>query len=437
MSGKNWRFAVLTFLAMGWVVPDVHAQDKQPDLPPYKLVQSLQYVQDTIARGDLSALDVQKFMLASIDEQLRSIDPGAYKDQRNVDAALIYAMSGGNPDTLEYLVLNDAGGNFDIRVTEALRMYLLGKGEKAIKGLEVMVPEYKTSKIGPYLALIAGNSFGGKDIKKSLEYFDWARLASPGSNIEEAALRRSIFLLSANDDHEKTLTYARRYADRFLLSPYAGQFAEVFVAFVLKHADVLDKGEVYEVIERAEPQRKREMLLRIARGAALGGFAELATFASARAQAIEEGKTPGLKSLADLYSGLAEVPSKDVEDAMSRITAIPDHLLSKKDRALRDAARYVAEEVTKLPVPDSLTQGADDMTVSPEPAGGAALDAAIAPEPKSGEGQNRPETAPPLPPVPSGQDIPNGTQTRSAIDTFVSDSRNKLDAIDALLKKDR
>jgi chemotaxis protein MotC len=427
MSRKNWRFAVLTSLAIGWAVSHAHAQGEQPDLPPYKLVQSLQYVQDTIARGDLSALDVQKYMLASIDEQLRNIDPGAYKDTRNVDAALIYAMSGGNPDTLEYLVLNDAGGNFDIRVTEALRMYLLGKGEKAIKGLEEMVPEYKTSKIGPYLALIAANSYGTTNIKKSLDYFDWARLAAPGSNIEEAALRRSIYLLSTTDEFEKTLAYSRRYANRFLLSPYAGQFAEIFVAFVLKHADVLKTADIYETIERAEPQRKREMLLRIARGAALAGYAELASFASARAQEIEEGKTPGLKSLADLYSGLAEVPSKDVEDALSRITAIPDRLLSKKDRALRDAAKYVASEVTKLPTLDSLTQADSDMTAPPEPAGNGT----------SGAETAQPDTTPSLPTVPTVKDANSATAPGSAIDTFVSDSRSKLDAIDELLKKDR
>ena len=45
-----------------------------------------------------------------------------------LDAALIFAMSGGNPATLDILAERDVEGNFDNRVTSILRRYLSGRG---------------------------------------------------------------------------------------------------------------------------------------------------------------------------------------------------------------------------------------------------------------------------------------------------------------------
>src|SRR5687768_10187016 len=78
-----------------------HASEQEA-LPPYKMLRSLQYIQDTIILGDHSATEMQSFLLAEIDKRLRSADLSDFDDPRNVDAAFIYAMSGGNPETLAY-----------------------------------------------------------------------------------------------------------------------------------------------------------------------------------------------------------------------------------------------------------------------------------------------------------------------------------------------
>src|SRR5690606_19920078 len=85
--------------------PAVAQED--PALSPYVMLRSLQFVQDSVVLGDHSAGEMQRFMLEKIDQRLRNVDMAVFEDTRNVDAALIYAMSGGNPATLEYLVDRD------------------------------------------------------------------------------------------------------------------------------------------------------------------------------------------------------------------------------------------------------------------------------------------------------------------------------------------
>ena len=164
------------------------------DLAPYKMLRSLQYIQDAIVLGDHSAAEMQRFMLGAIDKRLRAADPSVFDDPRNVDAAFIYAMSGGNPETLSYLADRDIEGNFDSRVVDALSHYLAGKGGLMVENLAKAIPEYRNARIGPYLYLVLGNGTAQQDPAASMKYYDWARLTAPGTNIEEAALRRSIAL---------------------------------------------------------------------------------------------------------------------------------------------------------------------------------------------------------------------------------------------------
>ena len=137
-----------------------HAAQAQEleDLAPYKMLRSLQYIQDSIVLGDHSAAEMQRFMLGAIDKRLRAADTSVFDDPRNVDAAFIYAMSGGNPETLSYLADHDIEGNFDSRIVDALNHYLAGKGGLMVMQLEKAIPEYRNARIGPYLSLVLGNA---------------------------------------------------------------------------------------------------------------------------------------------------------------------------------------------------------------------------------------------------------------------------------------
>ncbi len=410
------------------------------DLAPYKMIRSLQFVQDTVVLGDHSAMEMQRFLLSTIDERLRTADPSIFDDPRNVDAALVYAMSGGNPETLEILIERDVAGHFDSRLTDTLTNYLGGHGSQSVKSLAEIFPEYKRSRVGPYLALVSANSVIRKDPKLALSYFDWARLVAPGTIVEEAALRRSIHVASEAGWIDRSMVYANRYARRYLRSPYASQFADLFVKLAVDHFDVLRQEDILEVLSFMDVPRQREVYLRMARLAAISGRNKLAALAAERAQILSGDGESVPKVLAELYSGLASVPSGDVAAAMQSIAAIPDDKLSAKDRALKEAARAVAEEVLRVPR-SALPKKAAKLPAEAEDGLSEAERADRAMDPRAGAGdvpvaeaepeQENPEQENPEQENTEQQDQAGGDP---AFDSFMSTGRSKLDEIDALLK---
>jgi len=406
------------------------------DLAPYKMIRSLQYVQDTVALGDHSAMEMQRFLLSTIDERFRTADAAIFDDPRNVDAALVYAMSGGNPETLELLIKRDVGGHFDSRLTDALRSYLSGRGSQSVKSLADIFPEYKRARVGPYLALVSANSVIRKDPALALTYFDWARLVAPGTIVEEAALRRSVYVTSEAGWIDKSMVYANRYARRYLRSPYASQFADLFVKLAVDHFEAIKEEDILEVLSFMDVPRQREVYLRMARLAAISGKNKLASLAAERAQMLSEDGENTPRVLADLYSGLASVPSGDVSSAMESIIAIPDDRLSEKDRALKAAAKAVAEEVLRAPQASLTETEAATVPEQSEDASYAGLNEAETAErsmdPQAGAGETPIATA--AEPDEKKKEQAAETGIDPAFDTFVSSGRSKLDEIDALLK---
>lgn len=396
----------------------------EADLAPYKLVRSLQVIQDQVVRGDYNAAEMQRFLLANIDKRLRAVDMAVFDDPRNVDAALIYAMSGGNPEVLDLLADRDAAGNFDNRVTSILRRYLKGQGGAVVKQLKDVVPEYRNTRIGPYLELIGANAVMATEPEIAIKFFNWARVEAPGTLIEEAAIRRSLSLTSKNNRIPEALFYAKLYARRFMASPYATQFADIFVMLAIDHANVVDKDDVEEVLALMERRRQREVYLRLARRAAINGNRELATFSSQKAVLLSDPKDKEQLALAELYSGLVNIPTDGVEAVLRRLAAINRQELSPKDRFLKDAAEIVAEEVARPPPEESLTQVRRTMVEKEyRDARSERLLRIGKTAPAIDTGQTGSTT-------PSPQDNPAPT---ADVEDFVSQGRSKLKEIDAML----
>ena len=402
------------------------------ELAPFKMIRSLQYVQDSVVLGDHSAIEMQRFMLGAIDERLRAADASAFRDPRNVDAALVYVMSGGNPATLDFLADRDIEGNFDSRVTDALRQYLNGKGPLIVENLSKAAPEYKNSRVGPYLFLILGNATSQQDPIAAMKYYDWARLTAPGTIIEEAALRRSVSLAAEANDPGKGFRYALNYARRYLTSPYASQFADVFVELAVAHFDEAAEQKVSEILAFMDGSRQREVYLRVARRAAIAGNQTLARLASKRAEELAGDGGSQSQVLASFYEGLAAVPSADVFSAAEALNAIPDEKLSPRDRALREAARAVADAVVRPPSVESSTQAP---VFTPDRTAGTENHADAG---ETGSGMSPFGEASKAPPPEAKEVATTAAEAAAsddpALDGFLAGGRSKIDEIDALLK---
>lgn len=393
-------------------------------LEPYKLMRSLQFVQDAVVRGDHSAMEMQRFLLGVIDSRLRQAEQRVFDDPRNVDAALIYAMSGGNPETLEILALRDKFGNFDNEITTVLRAYLNGHASKTQTELAEVVELYRDTAIGPYLTLVSANVTAAQNDTDALELFDWARLTAPGTLVEEAALRRSLFIAARKNMVDEALKYAQLYARRFINSPYAGQYADLLVDLVVLNYGKVGDDRLQAILSFMDRPRKREVYLRIARKAVISGLRDLAVFASERAEQFldESDRRPQL--MADLYSGMARIPTQGVEQVLSGINGVSAQQLSRRDRALREAARIVATEVLRKPDPNSLTQAFSPMMNEPN---------AVSPRQQVATAGNAPSEV-----DRTGAPALAGKEPEIAADDvfdgYVSDRRKTLERIDKMLE---
>ena len=404
MRPRN-RQSTMWSLAAGVMLAVAGPASSADDLEPYKMIRSLQFIQDSIVLGDHSANEMQRFLLKTLDQRLRTIGPQAFKDTRNVDAVFMFAMSGGNPQTLEYLASRDIEGDFDNRLTRVLRRYLQGQGVSALPAFDELVKEYTASDVGPYLALVAGNTTAGVEPQKALGYFDQARLLAPGTNLEEAALRRSLAITLHLSDFPRSTELAGKYVRRFLYSPYASQFVDMFVQLVVDGDGAIARNDWTDIVAMMDDERARELYLRVARRAVLAGKQDLARDASARADQLGSSTASDGKAVSQLYGDLANISTGKVTDTAASLSSIPDEALSERDKMLRDAARNIAEQIV-MPAAGSAAAPVTDSSLT-----GAVVPAA--------------ETQPGDPPA---------IQPDSNFRSYLDENRSKLKQIDEMLK---
>lgn len=406
--------APAALLALAMLAAPAHAQPTPEKLEPFQMVRSLQLVQDRIADGDHAALPMQRKMLELIDSRFAHSAPKEYEDHRNFRALMIYAMSGGNPATVDKVVSRLILEDKDARLSAGLLEYVRGESGRAVAALREIDPHAAPADIAPSLALVKGTLFSSIDPKMSLEFLDFARLAGPGTLVEEAALRRSLALAVETGDGGRFLRLSEQYVRRFLRSPYASQFADSFVAGIARLYDTIDLDRIAAIIGGMNAEQSKVIYLRIARQAAIDRFDALAAFAD---KGLETSVAGDDDPRAALYSALALVASEKVGLMRKRLDAIDPSHLSESDRTLLDAAKAIVEEVTAQP------------PAAPVPTADAGID----------------DIAEPAEPLPGQSNIRGVAlaateaqeKARAQMADYISERRSKLQAIDELLKEEK
>ncbi|RUT97416.1 chemotaxis protein MotC [Mesorhizobium sp. M7A.T.Ca.TU.009.02.1.1] len=428
----------------------------QDALQPYQLVRSLQLIQDRIAAGDHAALPMQAKLLEMADARLRAANAEDYKDPKNFRALLVYGMSGGNPVTVEAATSRATTDPQSLAIAKGVIDYLNGRPGEAIEALRPIDPMALPPDLGAFLALVKGSLLAGDQPATALRLLDEARLLSPGTLVEEAALRRSVGLAVAQGDAARFALASTQYVERYLYSPYASQFADSFVSGVIALHMSISQDKLGDITSMMDPEREKVIYLRIARRAAVDGLNDLSAFASARAEQGRDGNTNQDDPRALLYASLSTVTSGTIEDVRAKLGKIDRSRLSEGDRALLDAAQAIAGEVvappTALPaekpapvpaaaaqpVPEIATaQGADDSGLPPVE--GATPEQPAVTAASSGPAANAPDTAAAASPDPatvmpaSAPSPAAGPEPADPTDAAMTRTRRQLDLIDQML----
>ncbi|MEC9245357.1 MAG: chemotaxis protein [Pseudomonadota bacterium] len=398
-------------------------------MQPYQMVRSLQRVQDRIADGDHAALPMQQKLLGIIDNRMRKAAPDDFSDPRNLQALLIYGLSGGNPKTLELLFSKLSLNADESRLGNAIVRYALGDFAAARSVLQDIDPKSLPPEVGPPVALVSATVTARDNPLFAIRMLDEARLLSPGTLIEEAALRRSIPLAAALGDTERLARASEQYVRRFLRSPYATQFVDTFVAAVVELHDTVDPGMVDDVTAQMSSEQARIVYLRLARKSAIEGYERLLAFASQKAMAHSEGADGDSDPRAVLYANMASVSSDNVNDVLAALNGIERDRLSSADRELLDAATAIAKAVLDEPRHTSAVTPPSE----PTPAeAGLPQEAALENNDIVENEQNA--TAPASP----GTDdlVFPGDPVNEEADGYLKEMRSKLEDIDALLEEE-
>ncbi|MEW9804465.1 chemotaxis protein MotC [Mesorhizobium sp. ZMM04-5] len=361
------RWSLAGLLVLGTALPasaetDAAAALEPQQLEPYQIVRSLELVQDRLAGGDHASQPMQRKLLEMIDARFATRESARFENELNRRALLIYAMSGGNPATLEAGLAHLGKDDPNRLLGEKILLYVNGKPNEALEAFASVDPMTYSPDVGMYVALVKGSMMAEAEPGKALPMLDRARLLGPGTLVEEAALRRSISVAVTLGDTKRFLRYAEQYVRSYLHSPYASQFADTFVAGVVALQDKVDRRAVVDLAAMMEPEQEKVIYLRIARRAAIDGLIDLAAFAATQAEEMADDPR------AELYASLSLVTSGEIDNVLERLSRIDRERLSENDRRLLDAASAIAAELTAGTKPaGAQSQARPIRSVGPEP----------------------------------------------------------------------
>jgi chemotaxis protein MotC len=466
MKGRSVIGGTIALLLLAAGSPSVASA--QEALQPYQLVRSLQLIQDRIAGGDHAAQPMQAKLLEMIDARMRDANAEDFKEPKNFRALLVYGMSGGNPVTVAAAASRAMTDPQSLAIAKGVVAYLNGRPAEAIETLKPIDPMSVPADIGAFLALVKGSLLASDDPVQALTLLDEARLLSPGTLVEEAALRRSVGIAAAQGDAARFVLASTQYVASYLYSPYASQFADAFVSGVITLHMAISQDKIADITSMMDPEREKVIYLRIARYAAIDGMTELSAFASAKAELGRDGNGNQDDPRTQLYSSLSTMTSANVDEVLAKLGKIDRRKLSQGDRDLLDAAQAVAGEVTapvkatanaeavpKTPAKDDKAKSAAEASADPAnadlpPVEGAMPDPvaasdpvaeapAASPSPAPQPAQASAETPASAPakadaaPVVQASAPARTADAQDPIDAAVTSTRRQLDQIDQLL----
>lgn len=354
------------------------APQEGPVLPPapplYREVRELQRLQDSMAVGVPGALPAQNALIAHIDQLYRAADASVWNDPQNARALVIFALSGGGPGVLRAVLGKSAVPNIDERLLRGSLAYLEGREPEALKQLGEVDMRSLPDSLAGQVALAQAALWVRRDPARAAVLLGRARLIAPGTLVEEAALRRAIFIAAQADDLGTFERMTATYLARFRHSVYAGNFRQRFAA-ALTRMSFIDKPDEFDrindLLAPLEPAGRREVALLVAQAAVSQGKT---TAAERAAELVLKGAVFGSLEAdrATLYRAAATITSPErFAEAQTELASVASERFAPDDARLLAAAQTVAASIlhaVDIPPPEEggeTTPAADPAAADP------------------------------------------------------------------------
>ena len=329
--------------------PEAAPQEKKV-ATPIELVRTLQAMQDQIAGGSTDAHIAQRALLLHIDNQLMQQDQKVWQESKNVRAAVVFVLSGGRPSILRKLAALDTLEKNDEVLVKGALAYVEGREAEAKRILNDVDVHLLPPILAGQIALVQSALIVRDDPTRSVALLDFVRLQLPGTLIEEAALRREIFVVSQMKDASKFEALSRQYLHRFRHSVYGGNFRQRFAAALTRLEFAKDEekfARLISMLSELEADGQRELYLLIARAAIDQGQTKAAVLAAEKAFEMSATDKIGA-ARARLYKAAASIVTvKGFESSFAELQKIDRASLPPSDAVLLDTALSTASQIRR------------------------------------------------------------------------------------------
>jgi chemotaxis protein MotC len=328
-------------------------------------------MQDQIAIGSTNAHAAQRALLEHIDERLMSADLVVWESPKNVRVAVIFVLRGGKPNILKKLLSLGGLSRTDEAIVQGALAYVEGREAEAKRFLADIDIDSLPTTLAGQIALVQSALIVRDDPAKSLQLLDYVRLHLPGTLLEEAALRREIFVVSQIGDVKKFEALSRQYLRRFRHSAYAGNFRQRF-ASALTHLEFTKDPQHFSrlvtILNELEAEGQQELYLMVARYAIDQGQTQIAIRASDKAFALSSSDEIGAER-AKLYKAAAViVTAEGFEGGLASLKKINKGILPSGDANLLDSALQLASHIRRTPDESKANQSMVESGPSPSEA---------------------------------------------------------------------
>lgn len=326
---------------------------------PFEMVRSLQALQGQVAHGNSQAHVAQRALLKAMHDAFMQAEPAVWEDPRNARAVVVYLLSGGHPEVMSRILTLDPLPPVDENLMRGALAYIEGRQEEAAELLGGFDPLKLEPSLGGQVALVRAALLVRDDPAGAVRMLDVARLLMPGTLVEEAALRREVFLVGKLGDIEKFQSLSLSYLRRFRGSVYGGDFRRRFAAALdtLGFASSETKFALLEsLLAEFDIDSRRSLYITLARHALINGQLDIVRKATDIAAPLAMDGTDEALRLR-LYRAGALLRAKDVKEARRLLWSIDRSQLDAEENELLDAIYVRFNQVRHWPEPPQGTIG--------------------------------------------------------------------------------
>ncbi|WP_106752558.1 chemotaxis protein [Pannonibacter carbonis] len=333
--------------------PGLAARVAPAGTQPFELVRTLQALQGEVAKGSREAHLAQRTLLGRMNAEFLAAPAETWADQRNARAAVIYLLSGGNPKVMHQLVELSPPPAVEMDLMRGAIAYVDGRGEEARRLLARFEPMDIPPNLGGQIALVRAALEVSANPPEALRLLGVARLLMPGTLVEEAALRREVFLAGKIGEIDRFQSLSIRYLRRFKSSIYAGDFQRRF-GLALEGLGFGTDERRFALLETLltefEPAEQRTYFLAVTRQAVTHGHLDIARKAADKVRPLVVKGSPEELRLR-IYTAAASLAPEDIMQTRELLWSVDRKALVADERELMDAVYAVLNHVRHWPTP--------------------------------------------------------------------------------------